>query len=241
VYESFRVEDRVPYFLAQHIERLQESARIIGLLHPFSAAIVADAVTALVQKEESGVYNLKILLIGGDEPQLNIIPLNPFFPDKQWYRDGVSCVTHEYERAFPHAKSLNMLGSYLAYKKAREAKAYDTLLVDRKGDITEGTRTNFYCMKDKTIVSPPSEKILLGVTRLVLLRVAAANGFELIEKDISPQDMPQYDAAFLTSTSSGIMPIATVDDHQFGPPTPALKGLMTAFDAFVAASKGTLN
>jgi len=236
VYESIRVSNGVIYFLDEHVERLMNSARTIGLEHPFSGEMVADAIPKLLAKNAADTCNVKILLIGGktaEDAQLNILCLNPLFPDKKLYRDGVACVTYECERPFPHAKTLNMLQSYLAYRIAKEAGAYDALLVDSEGRITEGTRTNFFAIKGRTLFSPDEEEILLGVTRKAVLKVAADNGFAVEQKDIRPADLQEYDGAFLTSTSSKILPISAVDDFQFGTRPEALKELMSAFDAFL--------
>ena len=240
VYESLRVVHGAIYFVEQHIERLMESARIIGLAHPFSPDDVGGALQELVEKTDSGTYNLKILLIGGNEPDLFIVPLNPHFPEKKLYRDGVHTVTYEYERAFPHAKTLNMLQSYLAYKKAKDAGAYDALLINRDGAITEGTRTNFFCIKGKVLYSPPEAHILLGVTRKIVLKVARENGFDVVEKELRPGELSRYDGAFLTSTSSGIMPVASVGEFRFGARPNVLDELSNAFDTFVKNCGGKL-
>src|SRR3989344_3754461 len=217
VYESIRVTAGVPYFLRDHIERLLGSAQEIQLAHPFTPELITKSIRELIAKNEAETCNLKILLIGpstsfdkaqdkslraGGEAMLNILCLNPLFPDKKLYRDGAHCITTVYERMLPHAKPLNMLGSYLAYRKAKEAGAYDALLIDREGCITEGTRTNFFCIKGKTLYSPPEARILLGVTRKVLLKVAAQEGFTLEERDIKLDEVASYDAAFITSTST---------------------------------------
>lgn len=243
VYESVRVSNGVKYFIEDHIGRLMESARIIGLTHTFTTESVSDAITELLAKNEVETCNVKILLIGGRTPEdasLNILCLNPLFPDKKLYRDGVETVTYEYERAFPHAKTLNMLQSYLAYRKAKEAGAYDALLIDRKGRIVEGTRTNFFCIKGKILYSPNEGDILPGITRKAVLKVAAQQGYEIVQKDIRPADLGEYDGAFLTSTSSKILPIKTIDIHTFGEQPSSLKELMTAFDTFLAGCGGSI-
>ncbi|MDO8514370.1 MAG: aminotransferase class IV [bacterium] len=243
VYESIRVSNGVTYFLEDHMERLMESARIIGLTHTFSREIISEAIAELLEKNAVGTCNVKILIIGGrtsGDAQLNILCLNPLFPDKKMYRDGVQTITYKYDRAFPHAKTLNMLQSYLAFRTAKEAGAYDALLIDREGRITEGTRTNFFCIKGKTLFSPNEKDILLGVTRKVVLKVAAGNGFEVVQKDIRPIDFRDYDGAFLTSTSSKILPIRSVDEFQFGERPTALKELMRVFDEFLDTCGGKL-
>ena len=243
VYESIRVSNGTVFFLEDHIARLMESARIIGLEHTFSTDFVARAIAKLLEANAAATCNVKILLIGGrtaEDTSLNMLCLNPLFPDKKLYRDGVKTITYEFERPFPHAKTLNMLQSYLAYREAKVAGAYDALLINRSGCITEGTRTNFFCIKDKTLFTPDENDILLGVTRKAVLKVATQNGFELIQKDIRPSDLGEYEGAFLTSTSSKILPIRTIDDYDLGEQPEGLKELMTAFDDFLADSEGQI-
>ena len=242
VYETIRVTNGVPYFLKDHLERLAESARIIGLEHAFSNEFIANAIAELIRENVVETCNLKILLIGGSTKEtasLYILCLNPLFPDKKLYRDGVHCITYEHERMFPHAKTLSMLGSYLAYRKARMASAYEALLVNH-GNITEGTRTNFFAIKEKTLYSAPEKDILLGVTRKAVLTIATQNGFRVEERNLRLDDIKEY-GAFLTSTSSKILPIRSIDSLTLREPPLALKTLMFLFDEFLKTSTGTLS
>ena len=249
VYENVRVNDGVPYFLKDHIERLEESARIIGLEHTFERSSLQKSVNELIKKNGAGTYNIKILLIGpstslrasGSDATLYILCLNPLFPDKKLYKDGADFITCEYERPFPHAKSLNMLQSYLAYKKAKEAGAYDALLVNSKGCITEGTRTNFFCIKDRTLISAPEDEILLGVTRKAALIVAKDKGFTLLEEsEVLLSTILDSDGAFVTSTSSKILPVRSIDGQELKEPSENLRELIDAFDTFLKTCGGIL-
>lgn len=243
VYETLRVSNRQIYFLKDHVERLMESARIIGLEHPFTEDIVGESISEIIAKNNAEICNIKMLLIGAtskEEAQLFIICLNPLFPDKKLYRDGATFTTYKYERVFPHAKTLNMLQSYLAYREAKKLGAYDSLLINRDGHITEGTRTNFFCIKDKIIYTPLEKDILLGVTRKSLLKVAVENGYEIVEKDIKIDDIANFDGAFISSTSSKIVPIKSIDEQVLKPQPEALKKLMSLFDDFLAKCGGKL-
>ena len=236
VYETIRAVGETLRFLDQHCARLMESAAIIGLEHRFTEDFVAKSAEALVARNQLAACNVKIMLIGGDtaeDAQLYVQCLSPFFPDRKLYRVGAHAITVKYERLYPHAKSLNMLPSYLAYRKAKSIGAYDALLVSRSNNITEGTRTNFYTLQGNTIISPPESQILLGVTRHNVLQVARSNGFEIIEQDIPLTTVGRYDAAFITSTSTGIMPLHSIDAITWDDGVaPALKGLMIAYNTF---------
>ena len=235
VYENIRVVRGTPLFIDDHLSRLKRSAVVIGLQYAFTSEEIQQWIMTLIRECNSEALNLKILLIGGREPNnatLFILPLAPLFPEKKLYRDGVTAITVPYERSFPDAKTLGMIGSYIAYKKARSQQAYDALLLDHEGHITEGTRTNFFCIKDRTIISTPIEKILEGVTMKHVLTVAKNNGFTIEERDITPLDLASFDGAFLTSTSSKILPLRQIDTHVLGIPS-ALQELMKHYSSFL--------
>lgn len=242
VYESLRVVNGTVYFIKDHIERLLESAKIIGLFHNFDEEFIKNNIFDLIKDYKSETFNLKILLIGGsikEKASLNIICLNPFFTDRKFYKEGAEFITYNYERAFPHAKTLNMLESYLAYKKAKESGAYDALLINNDGFITEGTRTNFFCIKDKVIYTPFEKDILLGVMRKVMLKVVLENNYQIVEKNIKLDDVKSYDGAFVTSTSAKIIPIKSIDEASLNYPE-TLKGLMKLLNSFLDNCCGKL-
>lgn len=235
VYENLRIANGLAYFLKDHVERLIESAKIIGISHPFDPSFVEGSIIDLVKKTKINTYNLKILLIGGttkEKASLYIFCLNPLFPDKKLYRDGAKFITYNHERPFPHAKTLNMLQSYIAYKKAKESGAYDALLINHDGFILEGTRTNFFCIKDKVIYTPRELDILLGVMRKATLKVASENNYQIVEKNIKLDDIKSYDGAFVTSTSSKIIPVKSINDYVLNIPE-TLKELMMLLNNFL--------
>jgi branched-subunit amino acid aminotransferase/4-amino-4-deoxychorismate lyase len=233
VYETIRLANGKIQFLPEHCDRLLRSAKIIDLGHKFSADFVQNSARELIRQNEVATCNIKILLIGGQKPDLYILCLNPLFSDRKLYKTGAACATYQYERDFPQAKTLNMLPSYLAYRQAKAAGAYEALLINRRGHITEGTRSNFFAIKDRAIISPPSEDILPGVTRAHVLQTAEQNGFEIMEQDIKLAEIDQYDGAFLTSTAGKIIPINKIDVQPMNYPG-TVKELMRLFDQFLA-------
>lgn len=239
VYETIRAVRGRPLFLHDHLVRLQASAEILQLEHPFKTNDVEAWITALLERIQAEACNLKILLIGAREAKdatLFIIPLAPLFPDKRLYVKGATAITYSYERTLPHAKSLNMLGSYLAYREAKKAGAYDALLINRHDCITEGTRTNFFAMRGSTIFSPPKEDILEGVTMLHVLDAAKECGLPVEYRALPLADITSYDAVFLTSTSSKIMPLSKINELTFDIPEP-LHLLMKTFEKMLESER----
>lgn len=240
VYETVKVRNRFLYFIEQHLERLLKSAKIINLNHPFIKDQMKEYVEALIKKNDIVSSNLKILLIGGEtitDSLLIILPLSPLFPDKKLYSHGATVSTVHYERFLPNAKTLNMLPSYLFYTEARRHNQYDTLFLDRDDNILEGTRTNFFAIQDMTLFTPVKEKILDGVTRQTVISVAKIKGFTIKEENIPYSLLNSFDGAFLTSTSSKIIPITEIDTFKFTIPS-KLKELMQIYNQFLETSKG---
>jgi branched-subunit amino acid aminotransferase/4-amino-4-deoxychorismate lyase len=236
VYETVRVAKGQGRFLEAHCKRLMESAGLIGLKHTFTIPFAVKAAEELIRKNKVGNCNLKIMLLGSstaEEASLYILCLNPLFPDRTLYKEGAHTITVEAERPFPHAKTLNMLPSYLARRDAKAAGAYDALLIDRHGHITEATGSNFFTLKGRTIFSPPESDILLGVTRDNLLKLARKHDYEITERPLALKDIREYDNAFLTSTSTKVMPIRSIGKIVWGTVSPELRELMRLFDDFI--------
>jgi branched-chain amino acid aminotransferase len=234
VYETIRVSHGIARFVDEHCRRLDLSAQAIGLEHGYQPSEIEQYITDLITANEVETCNIKVLLIGGKtaaDAELYILCLAPYFVERKLYKTGCHCTTYEYERVYPHAKTLNMLPSYLAYRDAAKNGAHDSLLINRRGEITEGTRSNFFTLKDNTIYSPPEEDILLGVTRDHVLKLAKEQGFEIVHRPIPLDSLSSYDAAFLTSTSAKILPIRSVNDFTFGELTLPLRNLIHLFSA----------
>jgi len=180
VYESLRVRNSIVYFIDMHVDRLLESARIIGLEHPYSQGQIIDFIKKVSEKNNLESANIKMLLIGGktaEESNLYIFPVLPLYPDRKLYKKGATAQTVQFHRFLPNAKTLNMLPSYLFFTKARKEGHYDAVFIDDDGNILEGTRTNFFAIKDTTLITPPKEFVLDGVIRQTLIATAKKNGF----------------------------------------------------------------
>lgn len=215
VYENLKLRKGKLFFGSDHVERLFHSAKQIGLKHKFKHTEIEKWIADLTVKNKIQTANIKIILLGGDKPKLFIFMLNPLYVEKKDYRNGVRATTFEHERFAPQAKTLNMLPSYVVYQKAKASGAYDALLVDKKGNIVEGSRSNFFAIKDKTLYTPPENLVLSGITRKTVIDCARENGYDVKEKEIPLEDVFDYDGAFLTNTSGKIVPIKTIDEESF--------------------------
>ncbi len=229
VYEIIKVRNKILYFPEKHIERLFHSAKTINLNVPLPPEAVFSALQDFTKAIPEQSYNIKILCVAGN---LYIFATTPLFVPDKLYRTGVSVITYNGERLFPQAKTLNMLMSYQAYAQAKEQQAYDALLVDNNGLIREGTRTNFFFTDGETIFTPPAEHVLEGVTKLTLTEVLQKSGIEIVEKKIELTELHHYTGFFLTSTSSKVLPITSINEINFTIPE-IIKTAMKVYDDYL--------
>ncbi|MFW5704171.1 MAG: aminotransferase class IV [Patescibacteria group bacterium] len=233
VYETMKVRKGVLYFVEQHVERFLFSAQMIELEHQYTSEQIIEAIRLVVSKNQLDAANIKMLLVGGEkssDAELLIIPLAPLFPDRKLYQKGANVISAAYERYLPQAKTLNMLPSYLLYRNASRVGAYDCLLVNRDGAITEGTRTNFYILHGRTIVTAPVTHVVEGVSRKVLCSLALSKGYQIDERLIPYDESLNADGAFVSSTSTKILPISQIDNHTLPEIPLFLRTLMKEYD-----------
>jgi len=237
VYETLKVRQGVVYFADLHEQRLWESARTVDLEHPFHPGDFRRFVEALVAANTLGDANVKALLVGGpkaSDARLSILALNPLFPDRKDYKFGATAITWSGERVYPQAKTLNMLVSYLAFREARNLGAYDALLVNRRGELTEGTRTNLFVTDGTGLATAPAAQVLAGVTQLTVRQVIQDLGIALEERPLALTELATWQGAFLTSTSTKIMPLRRIDATGL-PLSPLVDKLRLAYDGWLDA------
>lgn len=214
VYSNIKVIQGKMFLPELEIEKLFESAKIIGIEHNFTKEKIIDWTRKLIKKNNLKDALVRVLLIGHEketEPILFLFPVGlTFYPDK-FYNKGVKLITFEGERLFPTSKTKDLLLGYIAYREALKQEAIDALLIDRDKNIREGTRSSFFVIKNNTLIAPPKEKVLEGVTRKIILEIAPKI-MRVKEEDIPLERIKEYDEYFITGTTLNVMPVRQIND-----------------------------
>ena len=115
-------------------------------------------------------------------------------------------------------KSISLLPNVLAKQQATEAGAYEAWQIDGAGYVTEGSSTNAWIVsaEGKVVTRDASHAILSGITRLSLLKLIREAGFELEERAFTLEEAKTAREAFLTSSSSFVLPIVAIDETPVG-------------------------
>jgi len=133
-------------------------------------------------------------------------------------------------------KSTNLLANVLAMQTAKEAGALDALFYLPEGTLTEGTHTSFFgVLGGAVLTAPNSNAILPGITRSLILRLAAQAGIAVREQVLKRNDLAQVSELFLTGTTSEVLPVVRVDNQAIGGgnPGPVTRRLQQAYQEAV--------
>lgn len=214
VYSNIKVVQGRMFLPDLEIEKLFESAKILGIEHNFTKEKIIEWAKKLIKENGLKDALIRVLLIGPEketEPILFLFSVGlTFYPD-EFYKKGVKLITFEGERLFPTSKTKDLLLGYIAYREAVKHEAIDALLVDRDGNIREGTRSSFFVIKGNTLIAPPKEKVLEGVTRKIILEIVSKI-MKVREEDIPLEKIKEYDEHFITGTTLSIMPVRQIDN-----------------------------
>lgn len=230
VYEVVRVTDGRPVFLEEHYSRLEKSLAAMGRVPEFSCEELRECIAGLVS--ESGIkdHNIKI---EADVEGFSRLYLSPtHYPEPEMYRTGVKTDLFRGERRSPNVKMMDRELREATDEVIRKGGLYEVLLVDRNGQITEGSRSNVFFIKDGEVFTAPAEKVLLGVTRSKIIEIIRAMGVTLHEEAVDAGDIGSFDAAFISGTSPKVLPIASAGETSFDVNEPILRKIMEKYDEY---------
>jgi D-alanine transaminase len=247
VYEVMAVRGGLTLNSDRHFARL---ARSLGELRiegapgqPAIAAIIAEVIRR--NRLENGIVYLQITrgvatrdhpFPKKTKPSLVVTARRLKGPSDETRRTGIRVITVPDMRwGRCDIKSVSLLANVLAKQTAREQGAFEAWLVDDSGNVTEGSSTNAWIVdRDGNLVTRYLDNaILSGVTRLVLKDLAHETGHKLIERPFSVAEAKAAPEAFLTSTTSAVLPIVRIDEAAIGSgaPGPVSRRLQEMFAA----------
>jgi len=234
-YESIRVVEAHPVHLEDHLIRLENSCKGIGLVHPFTQEEISSWVHELIRVDLLEEASVRILLVGGKKP-LCFVTASPLltYPDSH-YTQGVGAITYVGERLMPSCKTGNLLLNYMALEKAKASGGFEALLIDRNGQALEGTRSNFFAFRDGKLYTAKDDDVLLGITRERVIKAATILGIQVVYEAPLAKDLHAglYDELFISATSMAAMPLASLDGQVFSPPfdrTNAISALVRSWE-----------
>ncbi|MEL6105950.1 MAG: branched-chain-amino-acid transaminase [Planctomycetota bacterium] len=233
VFEGMRTYDGKVFRLKEHLERLDESARAIGLQLPISLEQLADDTNEAVRRNELVDGYIRLVVTRGagplgidpfkcSDPQIIIIADSITLYPETYYENGLELVTASTIRNHPAAlsarvKSLNYLNNVLAKMEGLRAGCIEALMLNHNGEVAECTGDNIFSVKDGVLNTPPIDAgILEGITRNAVLELAAAAGIPTNQATMTRHDLFIADECFLTGSAAEVIPAVKLDGREIG-------------------------
>ncbi len=225
IFDFFKTIDGQPVFLEDHLDRLFRSAVLMRLELKQSRDEISNKIKRLIESNNLNDSGIKVILTGGfstdgfniAEPNL-IISQQGFQIPRTMSDKGVSILTHEYQRQFSNAKTLDYLQAIWLQPILKEKKADDVLYYS-DGLLRECPRANIFIVtKDQKVLTPESG-MLKGVTRKHVLEISGAM-YVTETRDVSLEELRNAGEVFITSTTKNILPVVQVDGYVIGDGNP---------------------
>ncbi|MBU5425803.1 aminotransferase class IV [Tissierella pigra] len=214
IYEVIRTIDGVPLFLEDHLERMFESANIIGYRIDKDIYEIKNDIKKLILKNNIDKLNIKLLStdIEGIGKVFLVYNIESFYPPEEYYKDGIHTTIFHHERNNPNAKVLFTSFKENVTKKLEENKAFEALLVNKSGYIPEGSRSNIFFVKGDKVYTAKGTDVLIGITRKHIFNICNKLNIKIVEESIHIDDIRKIDGAFMSGTSVNVLPISSIDD-----------------------------
>jgi len=252
VFEGIRFYRGRTFRLGAHLDRLCRSAAALRLAIPYDRATLTEAVKQTVAAFHQPDGYLRLVVTRG-EGRLGLDPATCARANVFIIADELTLVSDATRDAGarvivaatrrlapdgldPRIKSLNYLNHILARMEAGNAGADEAILLNAQGRVAEGTADNIFIVRDGVLLTPPpSDGALEGITRAVVLELAAQARIPARESSLAPYDLYTADEGFLTGTGAELIPVREVDGRTLREsPGPIFRRLSTAFRDLVA-------
>lgn len=255
IFEGIRAYNSRIFRLKEHIDRLFYSAKAIMLRIPLSHAEIMAAVVQTCRRNKIRDGYVRLMATRGPgtlglnpnrckKPSLIIIADRIQLYPPEFYQKGMAIVTAPTVRNLhsalnPAIKSLNYLNNIMAKIEATNAGCEEAIMLNAEGFVAECTGDNVFIVKQDHLLTPPlSAGALYGITRRVVMEMAAESGLTVSEPNLTRYDLFNADECFLTGTGAELVPVVKIDGRIIGSgrPGPVTTRLVAQYRALTKVS-----
>ena len=232
---AYHTEDRGSciFRLKEHTDRLFRSAKILQMDMPYDKDTLNEAQREVVRVNGLAEGYLRpMCFLGSEGMGLRADNLKthvmvaawpwPSYMDPEARDRGIKVRTSSYTRHHVNitmckAKANgNYINSILALREALDSGAEEALMLDNEGYVAEGSGENFFMVREGVIYTPDLTSCLDGITRRSLFQIAADQGYKIVERRITRDEVYICDEAFFTGTAAEVVPIRELDSRPIG-------------------------
>lgn len=222
IYEVIPAYNGRLFRLAHHLKRLENGLQAIGMDNPMSQDEWGSTLNQLVQQRPTQDQSIYLQVTRGpaekrdhalpETIQPTVLAMATPITEDPSENSGIAVITLDDVRwRLCNIKATTLLANVLLKQQAKDAKAVEAILI-RDGEAMEGVASNLFIVSNAELITPPKSNYLLpGITRDLILELAANNGITYREKAIKEEELETADEIWLTSSTKEIMPVITLN------------------------------
>jgi branched-chain amino acid aminotransferase len=237
--------------LTEHLKRIVRSAKLYYMPVPYTIEQLYDATFEVLESNKLEACYIRPLIFRG-YGEMGLFPMNvpvqvmiaawpwgAYLGEegiKHGIRAKVSSIQSLDHTALARAAKATgqYLNSILAKIEVLNAGYDEAIMLTEHGHVAEGSGENVFVVRNGVLSTPPpSDGVLEGITRDIVMQLAASEGIECREHSLSRSDLVIADELFYTGTAAEIVPIREFDDHEIGEPGPITRRMQERFHAIV--------
>lgn len=246
IYEVIPAYNRVPFRLSEHLQRLYSNLAATRIRNPYSEQEWSEILTRVVEAQDEEDQSLYLQITRGvakrdhgfpeqTEPTVFVMSNPLSVLDENTFNKGVSAITLQDIR-WQHCniKAIALLPNILLRQTALDNGAQEAILI-RDGNVTEGSASNIFIVRQGTIMTPPKSELLLpGITRDLVVELALENGLACKQEMISEAQLSEADEIWLTSSTKEVLPIVRLNEQSVadGHPGPVSRQMFRIFQDY---------
>ncbi len=232
-YEVIRIMNGRPLFLEEHYARLCATLKSIGEEVPFSVQELRRDIESIALANNVSNHNVKIVINEFKKPNgpdVHVFLIATSYPTEAMYAEGVPTDLFVATRNNPQAKIIDADLRSRENTFIKENNLFEVLLVNERNEITEGSRSNTFFIRNGEVFTSPADGVLLGITRQRILRLCRDAGINVNERRIAVSELDSYDAAFISGTSPKVLPISRIGNVKMDINEPLLRRIIKLYD-----------
>ncbi len=247
LFQTMRAYNGKLFLLDRHVKRLRDAAKVIGLGKKVEGLDLVKACRDTLAANRLKEARVRLTVTNGESvvmPWIDpagkptvVVTAQPYtpFPEKKYnegFRVGIATVRRCRQSVVSSMKSINYLLNVMARVEAAANGLDETILLNDGGYIAEGGGSNVFFVEGGKLLTPSAANgIIPGVTREVIMEMAAGMGISVTEGDIRPETIKGFDEAFMTNAVIEVMPVTRVDNNVIGDGKPGklTRRLMEAY------------
>ena len=251
VFEGERAYGGKIFKSQEHTRRFRNSANLMDFDLPYSDEEINRAKDEVVALSGGGDQYVRPVAFRGSEmmavsAQNNTIHVAiatwawPSMFDPETKMKGIRLDIADYRRPDPqcapvHAKAAGLYMICTISKHKAEQKGYaDAMMLDWQGRVAECTGANIFFVRDGAIHTPIADCFLNGLTRQTVMALATAQGMEIIERRIMPEELKTFNECFIVGSAAEVTPVAEIGPYSFKPGNMS-RAMMDAYSIAVRA------